>query len=157
MGGAAPVEGKGGKRPLDAAINLVPYIDLLMTLLVFLVMSAVWTQLAVLEVQNSSGGPQDEQEKPDEEPPPPIFVIISETNIQVQEEGQEAKPFDKRGDGYDWDGIKGELKNLKDARPERVQVTVKPEDGVHFDAIAQVIDAATGAELTGITMQPASQ
>jgi hypothetical protein len=60
-------------------------------------------------------------------------------------------------DGYDWDGINGELKNLKDARPERVQVTVKPEDSVPFDAIAKVIDLATGVELTGITMQAASE
>jgi biopolymer transport protein ExbD len=157
MGGAAPVEAKGGKRSMDANINLVPYIDLLMTLLTFLVMTAVWTQLAVLEVQNSSGGPQDEQDKPDEEPPPNIFVILTETDIKVQEEGQEMKPFNKMADGYDWDGINGELKNLKDARPERVQVTVKPEDSVPFDAIAKVIDLATGVELTGITMQAASE
>jgi biopolymer transport protein ExbD len=50
MGGAAPEPGKGGKRALDAAINLVPYIDLLMTIMTFLVMTAVWTQIAALEV-----------------------------------------------------------------------------------------------------------
>ena len=142
---------------MDANINLVPYIDLLMTLLTFLVMTAVWTQLAVLEVQNSSGGPQDEQEKKEDDPPPNIFVILTETDIKVQEEGQEMKPFNKQATGYDWDGIKGELKNLKDARPERTQVTVKPEDSVSFEAIAKVIDLATGEKLTGITMQPASQ
>ena len=37
MGGAAPTpSGKGGKKPLDAAINLVPFIDLLSCCISFL-------------------------------------------------------------------------------------------------------------------------
>ncbi len=51
MGGAAPVEGgKGKKKSLDAVINLVPFIDLLSSLIAFLLMTAVWTQLATLQV-----------------------------------------------------------------------------------------------------------
>src|SRR5206468_10143020 len=50
MGGAAPTpSGKGGKKPLDAAINLVPFIDLLSCCISFLLITAVWSQLAIIE------------------------------------------------------------------------------------------------------------
>ena len=35
--------GKGKKKPLDAAINLVPFIDLMAVTISFLIMTAVWT------------------------------------------------------------------------------------------------------------------
>ena len=43
MGGAAVVSsGKGAANPLDAAINLVPFIDLLSCCISFLLITAVW-------------------------------------------------------------------------------------------------------------------
>jgi biopolymer transport protein ExbD len=51
MGGAGPdLNVKGGKCALDASVNLVPYIDLLMTIMTFFVMTAVWIQIASLEI-----------------------------------------------------------------------------------------------------------
>ena len=82
MGGAAPTPAKGGKRTMDAAVNLVPYIDLLMTIMTFLVMTAVWTQIAALEVQNQSGGPPEQEQEKDPDAPKPILVSIMEEKIQ---------------------------------------------------------------------------
>jgi biopolymer transport protein ExbD len=158
MGGVAPTGGgKGGKKDLDAQVNLVPYIDLLMTIMTFLVMTAVWTQLATLEVQNSSGGQAEEKDEKDENKPKPIFVIVTDRAVKVQEEGAEPKDFPNKADGYDIEGVEGELKALKEARPDRVEVQVKAEDGVVYSDITKVIDVCTGLELTGLTLQPASQ
>lgn len=157
MGGAAaePTPGKGGKKSLDAAINLVPYIDMLMTIMTFLMMTAVWTQIAMLEVQNASGGPPDqEQEEKDEEKPKPIIVLITENALKIQEEGGELKELPSNGDQYDLEGAKATLKALKDAKPERVEVKIQAEDGVKYEDIVKVIDTATGLQLTAITLTP---
>ena len=68
MGGAAPTpSGKGGKKPLDAAINLVPFIDLLSCCISFLLITAVWTQLARMDVtQKGQGAAGATDEKPPE-------------------------------------------------------------------------------------------
>jgi len=60
MGGAAVPEpsGKGKKKALDAVVNVVPFIDLLSCCLSFLLITAVWTQVAKLQV-SQSGGPSD--------------------------------------------------------------------------------------------------
>src|SRR5215471_6167946 len=59
MGGAAPTPtGKGGKKPLDAAINLVPFIDLLSCCISFLLITAVWAAISAMpaSVGGDKGG-----------------------------------------------------------------------------------------------------
>ena len=50
---AVVIDGGGGdrKKPLHAELNLVPYIDLLTCMVAFLLITAVWTQLARLKVR----------------------------------------------------------------------------------------------------------
>ena len=62
MAGAAPQpHTKGGKKSLDAEINLVPFIDLLSCCISFLLITAVWTQIAGLQVASSGGPPEPQQ------------------------------------------------------------------------------------------------
>src|SRR5256885_11148397 len=63
MAGAAPQEhtGRGGKKPQDAELNLVPFIDLLSCCISFLLITAVWTQIAGLQVASSGGPPEPQQ------------------------------------------------------------------------------------------------
>ena len=159
MGGAAPEPtSKGGKKALDANINLVPYIDLLMTIMTFLMMTAVWTQIAMLEVQNASGGPDQPADAPDDKKPKPIMELLTDRAIKIQEEqNPDVRELPSTGDGYDFKGVQIELKRLKDARPERVEVKVQSEDGVKYNDIVKVIDISTGLGLTAMTLTPTAQ
>jgi biopolymer transport protein TolR len=158
MGGAAPEPtGKGGKKSLDANINLVPYIDMLMTIMTFLMMTAVWTQIAMLEVQNASGGPDQVQDEPDPNAPKPVMILAGKEQVTVQEEGAEARPFPATGDGFDWNAINIELKRLKDARQDRSVVKIQSEDGVKYEFITKLIDLSTGNDMKAITLTPTGQ
>ena len=70
--------GKGGKKALNAELNLVPYIDLLTCMVAFLLITAVWTQLARLQTQQKGQG------QAGEETPPEIQVKVV---ILVNQEG----------------------------------------------------------------------
>ena len=65
---AVVVDGGAGdrKKPLSAELNLVPYIDLLTCMVAFLLITAVWTQLARLEVQQRGQGEVESPTRPDE-------------------------------------------------------------------------------------------
>ncbi len=52
---AAMETGSSSKRALVADINLVPFIDLLSVCICFLLITAVWVQLGILEVKQSQG------------------------------------------------------------------------------------------------------
>ena len=62
-GGMDLGDSKGGKKALDAQINLVPFIDLMAVTICFLIMTAVWTQIGRLQVSQSGGPASEEQEK----------------------------------------------------------------------------------------------
>jgi biopolymer transport protein ExbD len=155
MGGAAAEpSSKGGKKSLDANINLVPYIDMLMTIMTFLMMTAVWTQIAMLEVQNAAGGAEAQPEEPDPNKPKAIMVLAGKEQVVVQEEGGEARPFPKTADGYDWKGIQTEMTRLKDVRPDRTEVKIQAEDGVQYEALAKLIDMSTGTKTSSAKCPP---
>jgi biopolymer transport protein ExbD len=62
--------GHGGKRSINHEIPLIPFIDFLLCLVAFLLVTAVWTQMARINADAQVPGPPDpdkelkEQEKP---------------------------------------------------------------------------------------------
>jgi len=72
--------GNRGKRALDAELNLVPFIDLLCSLISFLLMTAVWTQIARLELKSGNAAPST----PTASPTPPVELDL---RVEVHEKG----------------------------------------------------------------------
>src|SRR5256714_14860791 len=103
MGGAAPTpSGKGGKKPVDAAINLIPFIDLLSCCISFLLITAVWTQLARMDVAQkgqSSAGATDEK-APGNVVQRTLF-LDKDGSTFAQSTG-ESTPSPKKGEEYDY-------------------------------------------------------
>lgn len=89
MGGAST--GKGGVS--DATLNVVPFIDLLICLICFLVISAAWTSLSRIDVDQAlpkaskSPPKQDDQKKK-----PKINLAITPTGYLVNIWNVEEKP-----------------------------------------------------------------
>src|SRR5438105_7506190 len=111
MGGAAPTpSGKGGKKPLDAAINLVPFIDLLSCCISFLLITAVWTQLARMNVtQKGQGAAGAEPDKPPE-PTLNLTLFIDKDGFTFAKSSGETTPIPMKGDDYDYDKLRQTLK-----------------------------------------------
>ncbi len=149
MGGAAPVEGgKGKKKSLDAVINLVPFIDLLSSLIAFLLMTAVWTQIATLQVGqqgNSQAPPQQQEEKPK------LTITVTEKGFLLQI-GADTAPVDKAGNDYNFEELNKKLADAKANLPELEDVTVQAEDGVVYDVLVRVIDSCLGNRMTNVML-----
>ncbi len=129
---------KGGKKPLDAMINLVPFIDLMAVTIVFLIMTAVWTQLGRLQVsQPSHGG---------EEPPgpeQPITLLISEKELRLTVGGSQLDPIpivrDEHG-RLETAALVTKLRRLKEQQPEQATITLSTEDAVKYEDLVRLID-----------------
>jgi len=57
--------GGGGKRSTNVDLNLVPFIDLLSTLICFLLITAVWQQINVLSTNSAATTTSDSATPPD--------------------------------------------------------------------------------------------
>ncbi len=145
-------QGKGGKRSLTADLNLVPYIDLLTCMVAFLLITAVWTQLAQLKTKQYGGGPVDGQDPPMTK----IAVVVGpqEVNVVVNQD-REVLP-NKDGE-LDYNGLASLLKKAKSEHPDKDDVQIASADDVVFDRLSGVMDVTIAAGFPGVSLVPSSE
>src|SRR5579872_6320328 len=118
MGGAAPVpSGKGGKKPLDATLNLVPFIDLLSCCISFLLITAVWTQLARMDVTQKSKAPTGAVE---DQPTPKVTLtlFIDKDGYTFTKSTGERQTIEMKGEDYDYVKLSDVLLQAKKDHPD---------------------------------------
>ena len=154
MAGAAPREhtGKGGKKPLDAELNLVPFIDLLSCCISFLLITAVWTQIAGLQVA-SSGGPPEQQTK--QETTIDVRLLLNDKGYQLTMAGANID-IPKVDGAFDRKSLGEKLRTLKTSLPDQTAITVQPEDSVAYADLVETVDTAMGEKLRNVTVAPAN-
>ena len=153
-GGAAPETGKKGKKALDANLNLVPFIDLLSCCIAFLLITAVWTQIAGLQVA-SSGGPPDPDKK--QEQTIDVKLLLTEKGYSLNMAGAavEIPKVPVEGiPGFDIKQLAEKLKTLKASLPEQTSITVQPEDAVAYEDLVNTVDTCIGQQLRNVTVAP---
>ena len=149
MGVSVESGGKSGKKPLNADLNLVPYIDLLTCMVAFLLITAVWSQLARLNVHQKGQGQAGE-----DTPPEKVFKLI----VLVNGEGfnlvadQDQQPIPKKGEQYDFEKLSDELKKIKDGHPDKTDVQVASEDTIKFETLVRTMDAAMTARFPDVSL-----
>jgi len=79
------VEGGGKRRSVDSEINMIPMIDLLMVTISFLLITAVWSQMARLNADAQVPGPP----RPDEE----ITKVEPEKQLHIEMREQDKSKF----------------------------------------------------------------
>jgi biopolymer transport protein ExbD len=156
MAGATPQPtSKGGKKTLDAEVNLVPFIDLLSCCISFLLITAVWTQISALNVA-SSGGPPEEQQKQDITVD--VKLLLTEKGYSLTMAGAALEIPKVAGiDGsqvFDRKGLDQKLKALKAALPDQTAITLQLEDAVAYDDLINTVDTCMGEQLRNVTVAP---
>jgi len=149
MGVSVESGNKGGKKPLNADLNLVPYIDLLTCMVAFLLITAVWSQLARLEAHQKGQGQAGE-----DTPPEKVFKLV----VLVNADGynlvadQDQQPIPKRGDQYDVEKLGAELKKMKESHPDKNDIQVASEDAIKFETLVKTMDVALTARFMDISL-----
>jgi biopolymer transport protein ExbD len=141
--------GKSNKKPLNAELNLVPYIDLLTCMVAFLLITAVWTQLARLSASQKGQGQAGEETPPEQQVN--IVVVVNQEGFNLVV-SQEQTPIPKKGEQYDFEKLGIELKKIKDAHPDKNDVKVASEDQIKFDTLVRTMDAALTSRFPDISL-----
>jgi biopolymer transport protein ExbD len=135
MAGGMDLGGRGrGKKPLDAVINLVPFIDLMAVTIAFLLITAVWTQTGAQPVSAPGQGEGERGET--------LSIALTERSVMIEH----FAPIPL-----------GELSRLEAQLKELNQktATLQVEDGVRYEDLVHVIDACRGANVD-VAVSPAS-
>jgi len=139
-------DGDGGKKNLNVELNVVPFIDLMSCLTAFLLVTAVWTNLAQISIKPKGIG-RDSEKMLQEEPPANISVLLTKEDIWVGVSGitGERRQIKNVSDNEpDWPGVEEVLSELKeDARFIRRQdIELAAEDEVSYEQIIAGMDSA---------------
>ncbi len=153
-GGGPPVpEGGGGKKSVDFNLNLVPFIDLMSAMISFLLITAVWTQIAKIDVKQKPNLPAE-----DTPPPPPdeeqinLSVLVEGTGYKVMKKGAVIKEIVKKGEDYDVTTLSETLKQMRAEHPENEDIEVRCENKVPYQELITVMDIALTHSLSGISV-----
>src|SRR5262245_5888369 len=122
MGGGAPQpQAKGGKKSLDADLNLVPFIDLLCCCIAFLLITAVWTQMARIDVSQKGQSQAAKEEQQEEKEPPKKLVVVLTKDGYILTDGGEKVEIPLKGAHYDLLGLSEKLRKLRASSPDMAQ------------------------------------
>lgn len=133
--------GKGRGKSVVANLNLVPFIDLLSTLITFLIATAVWVELSSMPVDQALSDPNSPPPPPqDPPPPPPLTVHVRADGVWVGRKVEEGRNFSVVGESYDWAGVEKEIEGDRRQYPDEEQVVLVTDDGVEYQHMIKALD-----------------
>lgn len=144
----AQIESSSRGRNTNVELNLVPFIDLMSCLITFLLISAVWTQVSMIQLGASFASPRNEDNKEYIVPPNEDLVLRLDV-VQagyVLMVGKQTKPIPKLdADNYDVATLIIELEKVKKAYPEKPGVKIAISDEIIYDHVVKAMDAGLKA------------
>jgi biopolymer transport protein TolR len=147
-----------GRKPVDVDMNLVPFIDMMSVLVAFLLLTAVWTNLAQINIK--PGGLGADTELRTEPPPVNLSVLIAQDGHWIGITTGQPRKIDKVGEDYNYEALAEALKYYKQESGifnERDDVEIAAEDRVDYQSVISTMDTAVAREFKGIRyVDPAS-
>ena len=132
---------KGGRRANQetAELNITAFMNLMVILVPFLLITAVFSRLAVLELNlpGSSTEPADPQEQTFQ-----LEVIVRKDKIEVGDRNQGLLgiyPNTEEGE-YDYEALSEKLSELKKRYPQKTDASILLEQDIEYDTLVQVMD-----------------
>jgi biopolymer transport protein ExbD len=140
--------GQGGKKALDHEVPLVPFIDLLLCCVMFLLVTAVWNRLAA--VQTNLRAPGDETAMIAPPPTQPLTVHVGEGAFLVASDVGDRTEIPWVAGEPDVEALVEHLALRRDAFEGRVVVVA--DDGIHYEDVILTMDAAARAGYADVAM-----
>jgi biopolymer transport protein TolR len=140
----AQVDGNSKGRNVNVELNLVPFIDLMSVLITFLLITAVWSQVSMIQLGSSIYGKKNEQNKEPPPPPPPHADIPLRLDVKVDGfrlvVGTQRFQIPKASTGYDAEALAGYLKKVKADYAEKVDAVITVDDEVAYEFLILGMD-----------------
>nr|MBV6628400.1 biopolymer transporter ExbD [Oceanococcus sp. HetDA_MAG_MS8] len=133
-------------------LNITAFLNLMVILVPFLLITAVFSRLAILEVTLPSPDTSEPPAEQDEPPLPPPTVLVRESGLALRKpDGQEVEwPRSDAGE-YDFNALNVALRNVKanasdeDKSKEAAVVLLQP--AINYDILIQVMDAVRSTKV----------
>lgn len=137
----ASFDDKNGRSP-NLEINLVPIIDLMSVLITFLLITAVWSQVSMIQLGSSLYSKKTDNVDP--KPPPPLADIplrvdVKEFGFRVVI-GSETFRIDKSGAEWNYPALTERLKSIKEKYPTKTDAVITVDEVLPYENLIVGMD-----------------
>lgn len=130
-----------GKKAVDAEIPLVPFIDLLLCCVMFLLVTAVWNELGRIHAAQNTPGPTADSVTAT--PREALVLTLGDAGYVLASTTGERTEIPKAGGAFDQEGLRQALEARARLSAERT-LAVAPDDGVPYEDVVATLDVAVG-------------
>jgi biopolymer transport protein ExbD len=117
-------------------MNITAFMNLMVILVPFLLITAVFTRLTILELNLPAGGTAGADAKQLQ-----LEVIIRADALELGERSSGVlKRIEKTEKGYDYKTLSLTLQSVKERFPDKTQATILAEPNTPYDILVQVMD-----------------
>ena len=132
------LRGRGQRHKEVVELNITAFMNLMVVLVPFLLITAVFSQVAVLDLNLPSDG------EPPAEPEAPEFhleITVREDRIDVGDRGTGLLAIiENSREGYDLEELGGYLERVKQRFPDKADATLLLEPDVSYQTLVSVMD-----------------
>lgn len=149
----AHIESGGSGKRTSMELNLVPFIDLMSVLITFLLITAVWTQVSMIQIGSSIYS----KKSGDNTVPltPDVDKIV---RVDIRQDGyfvtigRQTHLIVRQGEIFDTQALLEMLKQAKVQFPEKVDAMVAMDDKLQFDHLINGMDIVLKAGFPKISV-----
>lgn len=121
----------------EPELNITPFMNLMVVLVPFLLLMAVFTNLTVIKL----GLPGDQINKQEKEPPIQLEVVLRKDRIDIQDRGSDLLGQYARINGKDdYVALQTKLLEIKAQFPDIKAASVLAEDDIDYGRIIETMD-----------------
>jgi biopolymer transport protein TolR len=130
------------RRPVNTELNLVPFIDLMSTSICFLLISAVWTQVSMIQIGSSIYGKKNDTGQIEQPPREQVQLKLDVTESgYIVSVGKSSLRIPKVGNDWDQAALVNQLKGIKAKYPDKTDGIISLLDDIKYNELIRGMDA----------------
>ena len=125
------------RKPEEQEMQITAFMNLMVVLVPFLLITAVFSRLSIVELNLPSGAPpaQDVQQSFE------LEVVVRKNVIEVADRSSGVLGrYPQKESGYDYAALREKLKQVKSEFPDVIAATILLEPDTPYDVLVQVMD-----------------
>jgi len=137
----AHIESGGGGRKTSLELNLVPFIDLMSVLITFLLITAVWSQVSMIQIGSSIYGQKSADSTPQKTPDIEVVLKVDvRANGYVVTVGKEVTQIPLTAKDYDDAQLLQVLQSAKAKYPNKLDGAIAMTDSLPYEQLIHAMD-----------------
>jgi biopolymer transport protein ExbD len=126
------------RRQDVAELNITAFLNLMVVLVPFLLITAVFTQLTIKELDLPD---TSRAQPPSEDVRRGLSVVVRDSGLTLTNDGAAVQSWPKSDDGYSYAALGQALAEIKQRNPAEDRITLLLEPGIAYDVLIQVMDS----------------